>query len=764
MTDAVINALDTDSTISDADNTNTVISLSDFVADFGHGLLDNVERAYPARYQHDNLDRDMVMQSLKRIPFDAQADVVQAISALLIDDNAPAGIINAEMGTGKTMMAIAVTAVLYAEKKANRILVLSPPHLVYKWRREILDTVDNAKVWVLNGPDTLMSLLKIRELAAPHDGPEYFILGRVRMRMGYHWKPSYRVKRIRAQLNDDDNAPVYGWSNHVVCPDCYTAVKDEEGYSYTPTNYPRDNQLKCQHCHSPLWTLHRKRLDGSLTGTVKRALMTLPTIGKVTAERLVNTFGVNNMTQALTDNIYELVNLLDSDGEFVFNDRQAERIERKLAKTQFAFGQGDYQASEFIKRYLPKGFFDLMVIDEAHEYKNGGSAQGQAMQVLASCSKQTLLLTGTLMGGYAEDLFYLLWRSMPNIMMNDGYTYHNNRLGSAAMAFSQEHGIIKEIMKVSSEDNHKTAKGKNIRISQTKAPGFGPLGVARYVLPYTAFLKLKDIGNHILPAYEEIFEGVDLTDEMQDRYSTLETELLERLRKALACGDTTLLGVVMNALLAWPDCCFRSENVQHPRSRETLAFVPSLFDDETATPKEERLIELVKENKAKGRRTLVYTAYTGKRDTASRLKSLLHNAGIKTAVMRSSVKTEDREDWILEQVDRGIDCIICNPELVKTGLDLLEFPAIIFMQTGYNVYTLMQAARRSWRIGQRDNVTVTFLGYINTAQMTCLELMAKKIAVTQSTSGDMPDNGLDALNSDGDSIEVALAKTLLNAA
>lgn len=764
MTDAVINTLDTDSTISDADNTNTVISLSDFVADFGHGLLDNVERAYPARYQHDNLDRDMVMQSLKRIPFDAQADVVQAISALLIDDNAPAGIINAEMGTGKTMMAIAVTAVLYAEKKANRILVLSPPHLVYKWRREILDTVDNAKVWVLNGPDTLMSLLKIRELAAPHDGPEYFILGRVRMRMGYHWKPSYRVKRIRAQLNDDDNAPVYGWSNHVVCPDCYTTVKDNEGYSYTPTNYPRDNQLKCQHCHSPLWTLHRKRLDGSLTGTVKRALMTLPTIGKVTAERLVNTFGVNNMTQALTDNIYELVNLLDSDGEFVFNDRQAERIERKLAKTQFAFGQGDYQASEFIKRYLPKGFFDLMVIDEAHEYKNGGSAQGQAMQVLASCSKQTLLLTGTLMGGYAEDLFYLLWRCMPNIMMNDGYTYHNNRLGSAAMAFSQEHGIIKEIMKVSSEDNHKTAKGKNIRVSQTKAPGFGPLGVARYVLPYTAFLKLKDIGNHILPAYEEIFEGVDLTDEMQDCYSALETELLERLRKALVCGDTTLLGVVMNALLAWPDCCFRSENVQHPRSRETLAFVPSLFDDETATPKEERLIELVKENKAKGRRTLVYTAYTGKRDTASRLKSLLHNAGIKTAVMRSSVKTEDREDWILEQVDRGIDCIICNPELVKTGLDLLEFPSIIFMQTGYSTYTLMQAARRSWRIGQRDNVTVTFLGYINTAQMTCLELMAKKIAVTQSTSGDMPDNGLDALNSDGDSIEVALAKTLLNAA
>ncbi len=77
------------------------------------------------------------------------------------------------------------------------------------------------------------------------------------------------------------------------------------------------------------------------------------------------------------------------------------------------------------------------------------------------------------------------------------------------------------------------------------------------------------------------------------------------------------------------------------------------------------------------------------------------------------------------------------------------------------VETLMQAARRSWRIGQQEDVDVTFLGYQDSAQMACLELMAKKIAVTQSTSGDMPDNGLDVLNSDGDNVEVALAKSLL---
>ncbi|MHA2728838.1 helicase-related protein [Vibrio campbellii] len=737
-----------------------VLSLHDFIDQFGEGLLDNIEAAHPARYQAPSASRTAVMQSLKRVPFAAQAEAVQAISALLLDDGAPAGILNGEMGTGKSIMGVAASAIAYDEGKAKRFLLLSPPHLVYKWRREILDTVPNAKVWVLNGPDTLQSLLKLRKATA-HDGPEYVVLGRVRMRMGYHWQPAYQTKTLKRELGHDGLSAQTANLTLVRCPDCGNLVKDDEGELISPSHFPTDQQLSCAACGSALWTLRRQRQSDTLSKTVSRALQTLPTIGKVTAGKLLDGFGERMLAKALTDNIYELVNLLDDDGEFVFSERQSERIERKLAKTQFAFGQGDYQASEFIKRYFPRGFFDWLIIDEAHEYKNAGAAQGQAMQVLASCVKQCLLLTGTLMGGYAEDLFYLLWRTMPSVMMQDGYRYHRGKLGSAALMFSQEHGIIKEVMKVTDEANHKTAKGKNVKVSQTRAPGFGPLGVAKYVLPYTVFVKLKDMGDGILPPYQEHFEEVPMDEEMQMHYDAMEQDLTARLRQALAAGDQTLLGVVMSALLAWPDCAFREEVVTHPRSKETLAYIPALFDALTPTPKEQRLIELVLANKRKGRRTLVYTVYTGKRDTASRLKSLLSDQGLKCAVLRASVKTEDREDWILEQVDRGIDVLITNPELVKTGLDLLEFPSIVFTNTGYNVYTLMQAARRSWRIGQREDVDVTFLGYQGSAQMACLALMAKKIAVTQSTSGDMPDNGLDILNSDGDSVEVALAKSLL---
>lgn len=78
-----------------------------------------------------------------------------------------------------------------------------------------------------------------------------------------------------------------------------------------------------------------------------------------------------------------------------------------------------------------------------------------------------------------------------------------------------------------------------------------------------------------------------------------------------------------------------------------------------------------------------------------------------------------------------------------------------------HVYSLQQAARRSWRIGQQQPVKVIYLGYADTSQMTCLGLMAKKITVSQSTSGDLRESALDVLDQDGDSVEVALARQLV---
>ena len=120
-----------------------------------------------------------------------------------------------------------------------------------------------------------------------------------------------------------------------------------------------------------------------------------------------------------------------------------------------------------------------------------------------------------------------------------------------------------------------------------------------------------------------------MTEEQGAAYAKLSLQLRDELRHALAAGDHSLLGVVLNCLLAWPDCCFRPETVRHPHTRAILAQTPALFADLDAAPKESALIELCQANRAEGRRVLVYSTYSGTRDTTARLKALLDQVGFK---------------------------------------------------------------------------------------------------------------------------------------
>lgn len=530
--------------------------------------------------------------------------------------------------------------------------------------------------------------------------------------------------------------------------------------------YLNRRRYRCRGCGEALWTLTRgQQSPKSLRDQVRDALVQIPSIGEVRANRLIQSFGEDMLAQMLGDNIHNFINLMDEEGELIFSDRQAKRMERFLGNTEVSFGQGGYQPTEFIKRQMPRRYFGCLLVDEGHEYKNEGSAQGQAMGVLASQVEKVILLTGTLMGGYADDLFHLLYRMDPASMIEDGFNFNaRGSIGPAAEAFMRTHGVMIDTYKTTASDErraHRTARGETMTRHSTKGPGFGPKGIMRYVVPITAFLKLKEISGNVLPEYREVFIDVPMDAAQAEIYRRLSAVLRDALKKALLGGDHSLLGVVLNVLLAWPDCAFRDELVYHPHKRTLLASAPALYQDHDLAPKEAAVIERCRLERTEGRRVLLYTTYTGTRDTTARLKRALDEAGFKTAVLRATVEADRREDWIADQVERGVDVVITNPELVKTGLDLLDFPTIGFLQTGYNVYTLQQAARRSWRIGQRHEVRVVFWGYQDTAQTECLKLMAKKIAVSQSTSGDMPESGLDVLNQDGDSIEVALARKLV---
>jgi hypothetical protein len=156
----------------------------------------------------------------------------------------------------------------------------------------------------------------------------------------------------------------------------------------------------------------------------------------------------------------------------------------------------------------------------------------------------------------------------------------------------------------------------------------------------------------------------------------------------------------------------------------------------------------------------VYAVYTQKRDVTRRLEGILGKEGIQVAVLTTEVAPEQRESWYERQLRAGVQVVIAHPRLVQRGLDLWSFPDIFFYETGYSIYTLRQASRRSWRIGQWSNVNVKFFYYAGTMQEACLRLMGKKLLVSLAMEGKFATDGLQAID-EGDDILMAMARELV---
>lgn len=424
-------------------------------------------------------------------------------------------------------------------------------------------------------------------------------------------------------------------------------------------------------------------------------------------------------------------------------------------------GPRRYPLADYIARRMP-GYFDLLLIDEQHEYKARGSAQGLAAGTLAEACKAVLTLTGTLMGGYSSTLFYLLWRFSPAVREGFGY-------GDEAKWVSR-YGIVERISRKTGEDDAyedgRASRRKSYRTRVVEKPGVSP-AVLFHLIGNTAFLRLADVASG-LPEYTEEVRLVGLAtsgsspDEPSQAayYQQLASQLEAAVHEALAKGSKRLLGTYLHSLLAYPDACTKGEQVIDPGSGAVIAAVPPL-PEANRYPKEQALLDLVETEKREGRRVLVYITHTASRDISARLESVLQEAGHRVANLKAdTVPPERREEWVAQRVEGGLDILLVHPRLVQTGLDLIDFPTIVWQEVEYSVYTMRQASRRSWRIGQHRPVRVVYLAYRGTLQAQALTLVAKKLKASLAVEGELGDDGLATFGDDGEDLLMALARSL----
>src|SRR5947207_7975085 len=256
-----------------------------------------------------------------------------------------------------------------------------------------------------------------------------------------------------------------------------------------------------------------------------------------------------------------------------------------------------------------------------------------------------------------------------------------------------------------------------------------------------------------------------MDESLKEAYQSLEEDIKKALREHR--GNQSVISVALNALLAYPERPFgfgdligREFNPETQRREPFLIAAPRDLDENFVYAKERRLVEEIKASLARGRRVQVYAVYTQKRDVTRRLERILGKQGVRVAVLTTEVAPEMRETWYERQLRAGVQVVGSHPRLVQTGLDLWSFPEIYFYETGYSIYTLRQASRRSWRIGQRANVNVKFFYYAGTMQEACLRLMGKKLLISLAMEGKFASEGLQAIE-EGDDILMAMARELV---
>jgi SNF2 family DNA or RNA helicase len=434
-----------------------------------------------------------------------------------------------------------------------------------------------------------------------------------------------------------------------------------------------------------------------------------------------------------------------------------ERSKRFCGECGGALWQADnerirrFSLSEYVKKYL-NGYFDFFVADEVHELKGGSTAQGNSFGALSSACRKTLALTGTLLGGYADDVFYVLYRLSPGTLKEEGLDYGH------VTGWMSKYGILERVTRTYPQDNV-YSKGKKGKTVLKRKPGVSPLVFSRHLLDKSVFISLGDIASD-LPPISEYVHGVEMDEELMEAYRYLEDKLSSEVRQALAKGSKALLGTYVNTLLSYPDRPFDNEPIVHPHTGHVIVDPVELPKNKIYN-KEKKLMEIIKDSVSQGRKTFTYCQYTSTKDVTSRLQELLLDEGINADVLRASVEPEKREEWLRRKVRSGTECVVGNSKLVQTGLDLLDFPDLVFYQTGYSIFTLRQASRRSWRIGQRKPVNVHYLYYRPTMQERAMQLMGSKLEASLAIEGKFSEEGLLAMTQ-GEDMTTALAKTLMD--
>jgi 16S rRNA G966 N2-methylase RsmD len=387
------------------------------------------------------------------------------------------------------------------------------------------------------------------------------------------------------------------------------------------------------------------------------------------------------------------------------------------------------------RRYA--GLVDLYIADEAHECRGERTAIGRAFGAMVNASAKTVALTGTLFGGYSSDLYSLLLR-LGNRPVLEAWGWNN------LSQFVRDAGIVEEIQRqvIRADDAGHFNGQPSVSTRVEERPGITAL-LSAIVQNQAVQVLLSHMGFN-LPDYDEDLVLLDMPDDIADAYRCLEQAVAPILR----AGGHDALGSYLQATLSYP---YQPWNPKPVASRRTgMTYMAEAFDPDRVLPHHAWLATYAAAQVRQGRRVLVYCEHTGRDDIMpdivgkiTDLAASEHGTQLTTAILRSTtVPSGERRAWFKQRAAEGVNVVLCNARLVKTGLNLIQWPSIVVLEPVYSFFNLFQAKKRALRPTQTAHCEVIHVGYAESMSQRAIALVAKKAAAAAILSGDDLSNGV----------------------
>lgn len=627
-------------------------------------------------------------------------------------------------------------------RKGLNAIVMCPTHIVEKWKREIEENIPNSRAYIIHNIKELLQI-KPKLLNKYKTENIFVIVSKESAKFSYDIRPCAIWKTYK--ISKDCYTDKYQHINkgHFVCPECKQDLfkiekvdKDKVKKDLTELDFLSQytyNKI-CPHCGAKLWTVLNKNEDSNWIKVGKEGWMYKDHLEPI-MDKLLEQEKTNKKERNL---LLEITKLIEDIGEYGEYKNTYKGVRR-------------YSVAKYIKDKL-RNVFEYGLFDEVHALSSKDSIQGQAFHHMVLSCKKNLAMTGTLINGYADSIYYILYRMYPNLMRKKGFLYEDVNI------FADMYGTT-SYQSQNSESNNRRRQGSR---RKKKLPGISPLIFTDYLFNNTVFLSLKDMKNE-LPNYTEIPVGVEMPQDVANGYTEYETFMRETILEARQSKENKSLKIIaplIKEMMNYPDAPHCAKTVYDPDTEEPR-FSPTVLEKDIK-PKELELLSIIEEKIANGEKVLVYYNAVHKTDIGQQLQDLLNEQGYNTFELKASVKSEKRESIIRDLIDnKDLDVLICNPSLVETGLDLIDFTTIVFYQVGYNLYTLRQASRRSWRLSQKNDVSVYYLYYTGTVQEKALSLMATKLHAAKTVEGDFDEEGLKAMSDNTDML-TQIANNIVN--